>query len=758
MAAAADAAEGAESEGLQEIVVTATKQSESITKVPLSVVAYTQDKLDREGTKNIADLVNLTPGVAIGKAIAFGSGAGDTIAIRGISSTAGSPTTAIYIDDTPIQVRLLNFSSNAYPEIFDLERVEVLRGPQGTLFGGSSEGGNIRFITPTPSLTQYSVYGRSELAFTQKGAPSAEAGVAFGGPIVSNELGFRASIWTRQDGGWIDRQDYETKLTTPHANSQNTIVSRAALTWRPLQDLSLTPTMFYQRLNSQDTSSYWPSASNSDSDSFVAGYVVPQPRNDLVELPALKAEYTMPGAILTSITSFLHRHETTTEDFTDFESALWSPSPYPYLPGQYAYGNTLTDQNNFNQEIRLQSADPGARLNWVVGAFYSKQRLHSSLYVADLFLPTLVFDATGATLEEVFGQGLVDGRYTVTSEMRSTDTETALFGQSTFGITARLKVIAGVRVSKTSFDFSDVEGGPINGPTAITSAGGKTEHPVTPKVGIEDQYDDNNLYYATVAKGYRVGGAQVAVPAAACGPDLETMGVGTLPRTYNSDSLWSYEIGAKNKFAADRVQVSSSVFYVNWSNIQQLVPLPTCGYTFVTNTGKAASMGFDTQLRAKVTDSLVTELSVAYTNAELKKTVMLGTAPGAASLVSDGDKLDGFTPWSVVFAGEYHYRLLGNQGYTRANVQFHSAQSDRLVRLDPRSVAYDPANPALPSNTFVTLRSGVSLDEWDLSIFVDNLLDAHPPLARTHDIKSSPLFYQTTFRPRTIGLTAVFRH
>ena len=759
MAVAAVADSGNDTAGLQEIVVTATKQSESITKVPLSVVAYTQEKLDREGTKDIADLANLTPGVTISKAIGFGSGAGDNISIRGISSTAGSPTTAIYIDDTPIQVRLLNFSSNAYPEIFDLERVEVLRGPQGTLFGGSSEGGNIRFITPAPSLTNYSAYGRSELAFTEKGAPSEEAGLAVGGPIVTGQLGFRASIWTREDGGWVDRQNYETGLTTDNSNSQNTIVSRVALGWHPADNLLISPTMFYQKLSSQDSSSYWPSLSDSGGDRFVNGSVLAQPRNDLIELPALKAEYSLPGGTtLTSISSFFHRYETTTEDLTNFESSLWGPSAYPYLPGQNAYLDSLTQQNNFTQEIRLQSPSAGARFNWVVGAFYSKQRLHTTEYATDLFLPTLVFDATGQTLEQLFGQGLVDGRYTVTSEMRSTDSQTALFGQGTYGITDHVKIIAGVRVSKETYDFHDVEGGPINGPTAITSIGGKTEHPVTPKAGLEDQYDGNNLYYATVAKGYRGGGAQLAVPTQACAPDLANLGITSIPKTYNSDSLWSYEIGAKNKFADNRIQISSSLFYVDWSNIQQLIPLLSCGYNYYTNLGKASSAGFDAQLQAKITDHFVTDLSVGYTNAQFKKTIAVGALPGSANLVSDGDKLDGFTPWTLVLAGEYHHDILGYAGYTRANVEFHSAQSNRIVRLDPTVSSYDPTYPAQSSNTFVTLRSGVNLMDWDLSLFVDNLFDAHPALATSRVARSDTLFYQTTFRPRTMGLTAIFRY
>lgn len=753
---AADAMpDASDTQGLQEIVVTATKQSESISKVPLSIAAFTQADLDHEGSKNVADIANLTPGVTISKAISFGSGAGDNISIRGISSTAGAPTTAIYVDDTPIQVRMLNFSSNAYPELFDLARVEVLRGPQGTLFGASSEGGTIRFITPTPDLGTYTAYARTEMAYTQNGAPSEEVGAAVGGPIVSDELGFRASVWTRQDGGWVDRQNYETKLAADDVNSQGTMVSRIAFTWKPLDNFTLTPALFYQKLDSRDSGTYWPSLSSPSSENFVSGNVVAQPRHDLMELPSLKTEYQFSGAILTSISSFFRRYETTTEDFTDFESAAWGPSPYPYLPGQNAYMNTLTQQNNFNQEIRLQSPNPNARFTWDVGVYYSEQRLHSTEYVTDLFFPTLVFDATGETLDQFFGQGLADGRYTVTSEMRSKDTETALFGQGGFGITDQLKLVAGVRVSKSSFSFHDIEGGPVNGATPILSDGGKTEHPVTPKVGLTDQYDPNNLYYLTVAKGYRGGGAQLAVPVQACGPDLANLGITSIPKTYDADNLWSYELGAKNKLYDNRIALSSSIFYVDWRNIQQLVPLVSCGYNFFTNLGRAASKGFDSQIQVQINEHVVTDLSLGYTDAKFKETLSEG---GTANLVRSGDSLDGFSPWTVVADGEYRAQVLGYPSYTRATVEFHSAQSDKIVRLDPTAVNYDPSYPAVGSNTQVNLRTGVTLANWDISLFADNLLDAHPVLATTHDIKSSTLFYQSTFRPRTVGLTAVFRY
>ena len=177
------------------------------------------------------------------------------INIRGVDSTAGTSTTGIYIDDTPIQGRHISFTSfNAFPALFDVERVEVLRGPQGTLFGAGSEGGTVRFIQPAPSLHGDSAYVRSEAATTQHGDPSYELGAAFGGPLIEDRLGFRISAYGRTDGGWVDRVDYRTdQVTDRAANWQQTLVVSGALKWAPTDNLTITPSIYYQKLTLGDT-------------------------------------------------------------------------------------------------------------------------------------------------------------------------------------------------------------------------------------------------------------------------------------------------------------------------------------------------------------------------------------------------------------------------------------------------------------------------------------------------------------------------
>src|SRR5579859_5625902 len=237
--AVADDAESAGPVLLQEIIVTATRRPEEISKVPVNITAYTPEQMDDQGVRQIDDIARLTPDLQFTHTSGAAGNNSSNISIRGVFSDVGAATTGIYIDDTPIQMRNVGYwNANAFPKIFDLERVEVLRGPQGTLFGAGAEGGAVRFITPEPGLKDQSGYVRAELADTLSGAPSYEIGGALGGPIVEDKLGFRVSAWGRTDGGWIDRVSPDTGQTVEsNSNRENSIVVRGALTAKPIDAL-----------------------------------------------------------------------------------------------------------------------------------------------------------------------------------------------------------------------------------------------------------------------------------------------------------------------------------------------------------------------------------------------------------------------------------------------------------------------------------------------------------------------------------------
>src|ERR1700722_2533297 len=280
MAAGADV-EATPGGGLEEIVVTATRRTERLQDVPVSVLAFSQEKMDSQGLKNVDDLARLSPGLNFQRNGMSSAGnyndEGSDINIRGVDSTAGTSTTGIYIDDTPIQTRHIGFGSiNAFPALFDLDRVEVLRGPQGTLFGAGAEGGVVRFIAPEPNLTKSTGYVKSDFSITDGGSPSYSEGAAVGAPIIDDVLAFRVSVSYERDGGWVDRTSYTLSppgaanvfggaptptpingsTTDPNANWSETTTARLAVTWKVTDALEITPSVYYQRYYINDTAAY----------------------------------------------------------------------------------------------------------------------------------------------------------------------------------------------------------------------------------------------------------------------------------------------------------------------------------------------------------------------------------------------------------------------------------------------------------------------------------------------------------------------
>src|SRR3984957_14241866 len=270
-AALADESAGAPaatSGALEEVIVTATRRAESVQNVPISLDAFGADQLALGDIKGIADIAALTPGLQFAVPNGF-SAAFTTISIRGLNTNTGPPTVGLYLDDTVISSRLSGTANqgNVYPYVFDLNRVEVERGPQGTLFGAGAEAGTVRFITNQPSLTEFSGLARAELGSTEGGRLSYEGGLALGGPIIQDELGYRFSVWDRSDGGWVNRIDpipgagFGT-VVSPEANTVDKMALKGALAFK-IGDALITPAIYYQRVHQDDASRFYAAFSDS---------------------------------------------------------------------------------------------------------------------------------------------------------------------------------------------------------------------------------------------------------------------------------------------------------------------------------------------------------------------------------------------------------------------------------------------------------------------------------------------------------------
>jgi outer membrane receptor protein involved in Fe transport len=764
--------------GIQEIVVTAERREEKLSKVPESISAYTSEKLDQLDIKSFGDLVKYTPSVNYNPDT-------NNISIRGVNSTAGDATTGIYIDDTPVQLRVLGFGSdNSLPAVFDLERVEVLRGPQGTLFGAGSEGGTIRFITPQPDLTGYDVYAKTELSSTRYGAPSYETGVAVGGPIVDDKIGFRVSAWWRHDGGYVDQVNYLTGQTIDrNTNRTNTLVIRGALLWQVSANFSIEPSVFYQHRAQRNDDDYWVGISNPSRGNYKTGTPELMGNHDRFALPALKADWTFDGAELISDTSYFDRKQNvqdysgtlydlsyfqqsetsgTNPDFvTPCVGGLCLNNPQPLLLanginlpgfGFYKARNIITnEQRNFTQEVRLQSTDPDARLSWVIGAFYTHQDQLSVEEINDPQLPALTQYLWGDTMANIWGEELLPNGDDYINHTQGHVWQAALFANATYAVTPALKLQLGARIAKTHFSFNNFADGPQNFGPSGPDSGKQDGTPFTPMASLTYQFNPDDMVYVTAAKGYRIGGANPLFPVAACSE------ITTEPLQYNSDTVNSYEIGTKDKFLDGRLQVSLSAYYLNWNNIQQIVTLPSCGFRFTVNQGSAVSNGVDLEGEWLLTDDLDFDFSVGYTDAHYTSLSQIGTFPNNVVLATKGDKLPG-SPWTVSLGGQYNRQIWGRDSFIRLEYQYAARETGMTPERDPNTTLFDGALLPEPAVSLVTLRAGTTLGSTAVTLFAENLLNAHPQENLNHQDSNTLLFEAQTERPRTIGLTATYRY
>ena len=778
---AADEAPSQDTSGIQEVIVTATKDSRQLSKVPISISAYTQQMMDDRGIRGISDIVAQTPGLDLGDQ--GSNGVGDRISIRGIDSNSGAATTGVYIDDTPLQSRNnpINLAGTVFPEVFDLERVEVLRGPQGTLFGAGAEGGVVRFITPTPSLTKDSIYARGEASATDRGDPSYTAGGAFGGPLIDGMLGLRVS-------GWVDRVSWQTGDTDKNTNWSDAGGARVALLWKASDSLSVTPSLLYQGSHENDTPDYWSALSNPGRGEFVNGYAARQQSTEHFALPSLKVEADLGGGLqFTSITSFFYRTESNISDVTNYDiagavGAVGANGEDNIFP-TVASGAPVIDlfvgatrQNVFTQELRLQNTDPSNRIRWVAGLYFQNSRLNDTQLAPNPQLQNLFDEQQGVGAFDAYYYdptvcvgpctGLLNG-YEYTGNEHSRDLQTAAFGNVDWSVTERLILNGGLRVERTKSTFVAVEDGPVNDGPSV-GGGSDSATPVTPKLGLSFQANSNTLYYGSIAKGYRPGGGNSHVPQA-CSLDLGNIGLSSAPTQYNSDSTWSYEVGTKQRTSDGRLSVDASVFYIDWRDIQWYYFLPNCGYGITFNLGHSSSTGFDVEFNARLTDHLLAGLSVGYTDAKFLQTATLYSGQ-SSPVVFNGQTL-GQAPWTVYSSLEYQFSLGGSAGYyARATDDFKSRNNGPYLYQFADSAVYDPDLRPGSSQNRLDLRIGRVWHGADISLFVSNALNAHPTIVNPQashyvgydfnsgDPVSSPIFSYQTIQPRTVGVTATFNY
>lgn len=748
---AAAAAQTSDSRDVSAIVVTARQYEEALDQVPISVTALQADEIDRIGAETLAEVARAVPNLVVAPIGILGS---DQPAIRGIFSPTGSATVGLYLDDVPIQIRSLGFSGNADVRTFDLSRVEVLRGPQGTLFGANSMGGTIRFISQQPDLNEVGGVASGEVGAIKGGGISRALEGAVGVPLVPGKLALRSGFYYRRDAGYIDRIDRDSGASI--ARDVNVVAAfavRAGLRARLGEIVELTPAILYQRTQRDDVPLF-----QSDLGPHRQALIHRQPGEDSFILPSVTARVQLPWATLTSVSAFFDRRDRQVTDYsTVFGELVLGGAVAGLVPEGGSRSMSQVTQRSFTQEVRLASLDAQVPLRWVVGGFFRRSHIGLSQTVVEPGIAALAQDHLGLSIEEVFGTPLLPGGISYHGVERVEEAQTALFGEAVWRINDRLDALAGLRVTRSDLNLLVTSEGPYAGGSLIVPGSRKQrEAPVTPRFGLAYRPGAKSLIYASMSKGFRIGGANPPVPSGPCAADLRAFGRAEAPVSYDSDSLWSYEAGLKMASSRLRLSLSMAAFQIDWKGIQQPVMLPNCGFSFTDNLGAARSRGFELEAVARPTAKTRLTTGLGFVDARFRRTILGGediSSGERAVLAGDGDRLPYVPRWTVRIAGEHELALRDRlQGYVRGELQYvgsyRRAPSETALGFDQR-VYHGEAYAT------VMLRAGIERDGWQLSAFVQNLIDDRSVLFSSADFvpaTGTPL-RQRTLSPRTVGIS-----
>ena len=761
-----------------EIVVTAQKRSEGIRTVPISVSVLSGNDLKDRRIASYDDLSRAVPGVAF-NAVAGEEGR-DNIVIRGVSSTSGASTVGLYLDDVSITIPNLYRDGSIELRTPDIERIEVLRGPQGTLYGDSSEGGTIRYISQSPDLGTLGGAASGDVSHTGHGGWNYALSGMLNVPVINDQLAVRASVNYVNSSGWIDHYSQSGVLAGKGVNAENSLTAHVTVKWQPTSDWTITPAFFYQRVNNADNAAFYPALGLWKQDKQVA-----EPSHDTMTLASLTIHKSFGFADLTSVSGAFHRQADRVEDGTYFNSTAFGlffldpiyPEFQPQNDGIIAnlpsFVNYQTSYKAFNQEIRLSSNSTswGADwLQWVVGGYFSTQKVHNVDFQRIPGINTTFQSIYGVTMENslvettygnpTFGQegggpaiALFPNDIDESDDRTYRQRQYAVFGQAGISFAPGWKLSLGGRYSWAHEDYVSVETGFYQiGNLGYQTAGqpasppytqNGTSHSFLPKATLYHDLGQTSSIYATVAKGFRLGGPTGPItfgPTSVCNSDFQTIGQTTQPTQFSSDSLWTYEAGSKNEFLNRRLRINVSAFYTDWTNIQQQIYLPTCGYYFTSNVGNARIYGGELEAMFRITDRLTVDVTASANSAKITKSNNpIDVAVGQHLIDVPDVTVSAFGQYTAPVSRDVTFSGLVDYTYTGHSYGTYLATD---------------ANYDNPAYGVVNISASLTLHGNQLSIYVKNLFD-NRTIIQSPQINTVVEGY--TVHPRTIGVATRVR-
>jgi len=739
LAAAADATPTS----VDEVVVTANKmEATTVLKAPTSIQAISGDTLQKQGVVGFMDVAGQIPGLSVQDL-----GPGDRkYVIRGISS-AGASTTGVYYDEAVVSGSNANDGGGFQSDIrlYDLDRIEVLRGPQGTLYGAGSMSGTIRFITKKPNLSEFGGYVSGEASHTEKGGNNYNLNGALNLPILEGKAALRLVGWGIDDSGYVDQVRVGAGSANPlgflaDINTDNVLGGRASLRVEPMENLTIDASYTRQSQESNGSSRYTPpgvTAFNVAGAPIIQGCdlcntdVSRSPREDDLEVYSLTLNYTTAYGTLTATTNQYNR---------DFVYNI-DQTPILALVGVNRAGEayeTIGRKVN-SSEIRFAS-DLDFPVNFVIGGFHQDET--SDLDVALLatndeglavgrFSPLTSEDALRNPNGSTFF-GRVDHRET---------TQYAAFGEATWSVTEQLKLTGGLRYFHETLNGVQQVTHPFGGfppganPTDPVIDPEQTNDKVTGKVNASYAFSDDLLVYATASQGFRSGGLNP--------PSF----VEFVPPSFGPDTLNNYEIGVKGRLFGRALEYQVNAFWIDWKDIQVQQVTQTAALHYIGNAGDAVSKGIEFEFTARPIEYLRVNFAGSFQKAHLTE----GATP--AQLVADptlgrtGDKMPDVPKFQYALGVDYTAPLPiggGDWNYTLAGEITYQGKRHAYFEGNPFDITLD-------SYTLVNVRAGVSNEVWSATFFVRNLTDERAQLSAINSNQDPHALI--TARPRTVGLT-----
>jgi iron complex outermembrane receptor protein len=790
-------ASGDVAESLQEVTVTATRREAAAQDLPMSITAVSGDQLEAQGVEDILALSHTMAGVNYTDKGPFSAVNGSSLIIRGLNSeaTAGQlalatsivPPVATYVDDTPLYMSL---------RLDDLDHVEILRGPQGTLYGSGSLGGTIRFVQNPPDLTGFDAKVSTGISDTNHThSPNEDASAMLNIPLSStfavringsytDDAGFinQPNLYVRNAAGDPIAQNPANLFSPPETFSQEGTNSygyrsaRISALWKPNEDFSAQLSYYYQ----MSTASGFPYSSPQygvgtyQSTDYTRGSA-----NDKVDVAALTLTDDLGFATLSSNSSWAHHDNHSSSDLTNlYASFSFYPDLYGANPRVLVTSHDELSDEPWSQELRLASKT-GGKIDWVAGLFYK----HEATEIREHEYYPGYLDYFNAC-EPIYGVSIGDGvtpsecgigetEYTPGNPPNTVDgipivkdqayigdfetrfTDLATFGEATWHITDPWSLTGGGRIFKQTVDQSQQTGLLFDGPSATAnSALSDSWRRATWKINTSFQFNATNLVYATWSQGFRRGGVNALPPVELAAPNFA--GYVTNPQLFKlePDTADNYEVGVKGTIGG-RFRYSADVYDIFWHNLQEGAQLTVLVLPAALNVGDAYSRGFETEMFYVITNHLNAQVDYTYDQTKLTSYnpwVYPTTGPYAFGGVSVapppvGSPLPGTPKNSLEIGLTYgHVALAGGELAYSINAHYQSALIPALSADIPLVHGY----------TMLDTRLTYSIPHWSFSAYCNNLTN-NLGISSWSDPFNYASFYQAVVStPRTVGVSASY--